>query len=433
LTGQQLANDVQLADDTGAFTTISSHGFIDLGNEFFQDLGTNGRRCVSCHMPTAGWTITPRQLKLVFDATNGGISDDGFGLGAVFRPNDGANSPNADMLTLNARRAAYSMLLERGVIRIGLPILPSFEFEVVTVDDPYGFASASQLSLFRRPLPTTNLKFNSTVMWDAREVVSDLATQANDEVQVHAQGSPLSVEQIASIVDFETSLATAQTQDSTAGDLHDAGGLGGPDEISNQPFYIGINDLFGDSKTGSAFTPAVFTIYNAWSASTGTNAAGRLAVARGQALFNSKPIMIQGVSGINDEAAFGMPAMLMGTCSTCHDTPNGGSHSVVAQVDIGLVDVSRRTADMPLYTLRNKMTGESKQVTDPGRALIDGKWKHIGRFKAPVLRDLAPRPPYFHDGSAADLAAVIDFYDSRFAIGFSPSEKSDLVAFLRSL
>jgi len=40
---------------------------------------------------------------------------------------------------------------------------------------------------------------------------------------------------------------------------------------------------------------------------------------------------------------------------------------------------------------------------------------------------------YFHNGFAADLWAVVDFYDSRFHIGFTKQEKSDLVAFLRSL
>jgi hypothetical protein len=39
--------------------TASAHGFIDLGNEFFQELGANGRRCVNCHVPTVGWTVTP--------------------------------------------------------------------------------------------------------------------------------------------------------------------------------------------------------------------------------------------------------------------------------------------------------------------------------------------------------------------------------------
>ena len=92
-----------------------------------------------------------------------------------------------------------------------------------------------------------------------------------------------------------------------------------------------------------------------------------------------------------------------GTCTTCHDTPNSGNHSVAAPLDIGIADASRRTVDMPLYTLRNKTTGATIQTTDPGRALITGKWKDIGRFKGPVLRGLAARAPYFHNGSAKDL------------------------------
>jgi hypothetical protein len=41
--------------------------------------------------------------------------------------------------------------------------------------------------------------------------------------------------------------------------------------------------------------------------------------------------------------------------------------------------------------------------------------------------------PYFHNGFAKDLDAVVDFYDTRVAIGFTKQEKSDLVAFLRTL
>jgi cytochrome c peroxidase len=40
---------------------------------------------------------------------------------------------------------------------------------------------------------------------------------------------------------------------------------------------------------------------------------------------------------------------------------------------------------------------------------------------------------YFHNGFAKDLWAVVDFYDTRFHIGFTKQEKSDLVAFLSSL
>ncbi|HUJ57955.1 MAG TPA: hypothetical protein VLX92_05670, partial [Kofleriaceae bacterium] len=128
-----------------------------------------------------------------------------------------------------------------------------------------------------------------------------------------------------------------------------------------------------------------------------------------------------------------LPASFSGTCGTCHDTPSGGNHSIVAPLNIGLTDASRRTADMPLYTLRNNATGETMQTTDPGRALITGKWADIGKFKGPILRGLAARAPYFHNGSAADLDAVVDFYDQRFGMGLSAQEHSDLVAFLRAL
>ena len=88
---------------------------------------------------------------------------------------------------------------------------------------------------------------------------------------------------------------------------------------------------------------------------------------------------------------------------------------------------------MPLYTLRNKTTGAKVQTTDPGRALITGHWADVGKFKGPILRGLAGRAPYFHNGSAAALGDVVDFYDTRFGVGFSAQEKRDLVAFLKSL
>jgi cytochrome c peroxidase len=65
--------------------------------------------------------------------------------------------------------------------------------------------------------------------------------------------------------------------------------------------------------------------------------------------------------------------------------------------------------------------------------MVSGKWAHIGRFKGPILRGLAARPPYFHNGFAKDLGAVIDFYDTRFNLHLAAQQKSDLVAFLRAL
>jgi cytochrome c peroxidase len=122
-----------------------------------------------------------------------------------------------------------------------------------------------------------------------------------------------------------------------------------------------------------------------------------------------------------------------GTCSICHDTPNAGNHSVAMALNIGIADPSRRTPDLPLYTLRNLATRELVRTTDPGRAMVTGKWADIGKFKGPILRGLAARPPYFHDGSAATIADVIAFYDQRFHIHLTDREKADLIAFLGAL
>lgn len=435
---------------TGMAATYSATGAIDGSGPFFQSLGTNGRSCASCHAANDGWSITPASIRQRFLASRG--------MDPLFRTNDGANSPNADVSTVQARAAAYSMLLTRGLIRVGIGIPDGAEFELAQVDDPYGYASSKELSLFRRPLPAANLKFLSTVMWDGRETFADsssqdciqgtsrcfasieydLSDQSNGATLGHAQASqPLSPTQRDAIVRFETGLFTAQVFDSSAKDLTSWGASGGPRALSMQAGYFGINDvLAGDYRTGAAFDTRVFSLFDTWATAMpqasddDRSVMARRSVARGQALFNGKKIRITGVKGLNDD--LGAP-VISGTCTTCHDAPGAGDHSIPMPLDIGIADAARATPDMPVYVLRNRSTGERVATTDPGRALITGKWKDIGRFKGPVLRSLASRPPYFHNGSAADLAAVVDFYDRRFGIGFTAAEKEDLVAFLRSL
>ncbi len=464
--GLFIPNNIPMPNADGFATSVSTTGKIDLTNAFFQDIGTNGRRCVTCHLPTAGWSITPSQVQDVFQATRGGELEDSLGLGAIFRLNDGANSPEADVSTLAKRKAAYSMVLNHGLIRVSMPVPAGAEFEIVTFDDPYGHSTAADVSLFRRPLPTSNVKFLSAVMWDGRETVPgqsihfDLSQQSSDATQGHAQGDALDPADRAGIVDFELALFSAQVLDYEAGDLRVSGAKGGPEALIAQDFHIGINDNFGDcidadntgcravgaplgsGTRGAAWNPNVFTIYDAWATNRDSD---RKAVARGQKLFNTRPFTISGVSGLNDEKAFGggvVVPSLTGTCTTCHDTPNSGNHSVVAPLNVGLVDASVREPHMPLYTLKCTpvgvangacATGQKVSVTDPGRAMITGKWKHIGRFKGPVLRNLSGRAPYFHNGIADTLDEAVDFYNTRFTMGLTTQEHNDLVAFLRTL
>ena len=54
-------------------------------------------------------------------------------------------------------------------------------------------------------------------------------------------------------------------------------------------------------------------------------------------------------------------------------------------------------------------------------------------YRTTPLRALWQHAPYFHDGSATDLAAVVEHYDRLFALGLSAAQKADLVEFLKTL
>src|SRR4029079_3803977 len=120
------------------------------------------------------------------------------------------------------------------------------EFDLVDVDDPYHFASKSELSLFRRPPPIANLRFPPTIMSDVREtfpgltILEDLAHQADGATTGHAQSARnLTAAERQQTVDFETSLFSAQVRDDDAGNLSAAGANGGPEPLMTEPFYIG--------------------------------------------------------------------------------------------------------------------------------------------------------------------------------------------------
>jgi hypothetical protein len=277
--------------------------------------------------------------------------------------------------------------------------------------------------------PANPMKIANSLAVNQQILAASLAQQAVDATSGHAQGKiPLTPSQQQEIVRFELGLATAQAKSDDAGWLTEQGALGGPANIFDFPFYIGINDNVADPL--GPFDPNAMSIYSTWASS---HDEYRKSVARGEVVFNTKPIVISGVKGLNDNAYFGTPKTLTGTCTTCHNTPQVGDHSLAIALDIGITDGSRRTADLPLYTLRNLTTHETITTTDPGLALSTGKWSDIGRFKGPVLRGLAARAPYFHNGFAKNLHAVLDFYTDRFGVQFTDRERKDLIAFLRTL
>jgi hypothetical protein len=448
----------------GVARTVTVNGAaIDETNPFFQSLGTNGRACVSCHQPSAAMTITPPQINAVFNASQG--------LDPLFRLNDGANGPNAPVATVTQRRAAYSLLLSKGLIRIPLTLPANRDFDVKVVLNPYESTGANppqntviaptatpELSFYRRPLLSANTRFISAVMWDGREatvnpvpanprdvdnsgiqasqadapVRINMLTQANNATRGHAQGArDLTAAERAAIVDFQMNLVVAQETDNVAGALNAAGAAGGPQPLRTLNSFFGINDSHGGNPFGTAFNPSAMTMFNAWAGLTGsTQNNRRAAIARGQTVFNTKTIRISGVRGVND--ALGVDP-LNGTCTTCHTHPNVGNHTDILPLDLGLINPAEGDNVLPVFRITCRATGAQEEVTDLGRAIITGRCADLGKMKGPTLRGLSARAPYFHNGSADSLDEVISFYDRRFHIGLTSQEVADLKAFLQAL
>src|SRR5207248_1014078 len=171
---------------------------------------------------------------------------------------------SVDVSTLAGRTLAFRLLTGRGLIRIAMSVPAGAEFSVWSVTNPYGCNEVSPLSIYRRPLPTANLRFLSTLMWDGREssalagtrdiskatnpgdLLSDLAHQVVDAAFIHeeAAAAPSAAQQQA-IVNFEMELFLAQAADSVAGSLQSEGAGGGPAGLGTQSFFIGINDPVG--------------------------------------------------------------------------------------------------------------------------------------------------------------------------------------------
>jgi len=391
-TEDTIDNNQPFRNFAGQSATFSTQGFIDLTGEYFQAQGINGRSCATCHIPQDAWSINPATIQRLFDQTGG--------THPIFNPLD-ANNPNADLSTVEAREAGYSMLLSRGVFRRGGALRTEREWDLVAVDDPHGFADVTRLVHWRRVMPTINFPLGSAAInWDGGNSVgtdqrAGLENQARRNVTGAQQGAPAPADVIANIVDFESSLFTAQLNGVGVGRLDADGARGGPQALAAMQKTAGRFDLF-----------------DTW---VGHDNVRRAQIARGQTLFNE----------INPGGR---------SCNACHNSANNGTNTNdLLFFDIGTASAAARTPDLPLYTFQNRTTGERRQLTDAGRGNITGAWSDLGRFKTPTLRALAARAPYFHNGIAATLEDVIRHYEARLGFIFTDQQRADLAAFLKAL
>jgi cytochrome c peroxidase len=468
-------------DKTGFFSNATTDpGIVNANNPFFTRRGANGQACVTCHQPSQGFSIVEPFIDFKFLVTQG--------RDPLFSLNDTADRPDAPVDTLSQRRRAFALLLDLGVVRIGKTIPATRDFEIASQNTPrFGplpnpndpqAPGQPTLSLFRRPLATTNTRFDSAVLWDGRQNIHNLRTQVQAAARSLNQIPNLSNADADAIASFMTSVFTAQDFDFRAGSLSARGATGGAENLKNlitngqapcvpmtipgqeNSFVPPVRPLSG----GCTDPTQPFDIFAAWQNLPRASEfrPGRESVARGETIFNTRQ--------------FSFPGAGTFTCTSCHLTSNIGNfpfvaptHTVpnaslfirygldspeflahLASLDPRMNSFVKRTADLPVYQisvqnpaacgpaiLPNLRTGQPmletlQRTSDPGRALVTGLCFDLGAMKPPILRGLATRAPYFHNGAAETIEDVVNFYDVIFQARMSRQDLRDLEAYLRA-
>ena len=120
---------LQFAEDpSGVLGIFNLNGRLRTDGPFFQSLGSNGRSCATCHVAEQAFSFTPAGARARFSATHG--------RDPLFATVDGANCPSAKQ----SDRSAHSLLLQNGLIRVGITMVEKPQFTISVVHDPYGCA-----------------------------------------------------------------------------------------------------------------------------------------------------------------------------------------------------------------------------------------------------------------------------------------------------
>jgi len=477
-------------DRSGFFRNATNNPAIVNRNSSFFDpaLGTNGQACVTCHLPNQGFSVTPEFIRLQFAISQG--------RDPLFRANDTADRPDADLSNFQARQKAFQLVRDLGVVRIGKTLPTTAQFSIApqntarfgplpNSNDPQAPGNPT-LSLFRRPLATTNTRFDSAVLWDGRQNILNLRTQVKAAARTLMLGPSVTDAQADNVAQFMTSVFTAQDFDFHAGILSARGARGGAENLKNlavsadapctpltdpTPIFAPASvPLVTPQPTACTDPTRAFDLFTAWQNLPVASEfrPGRASVARGERIFNTRQFTFPGLPGTF-------------SCTACHTTTDVGNFPFVspnnaepnaslfvrygldspeflahlATRDNRMRSFVQRTAELPVYqislaqgvvplqdcvpailpnlTTEQPMLETLNRSTDPGRALVTGACADIGAAKPPILRGLATRAPYFHNGAAETIEDVVNYYDVILRANFSRQDRADLEAFLRAL
>lgn len=455
---RSFAASADYPNSEGTLRTLLTGGPVNTRDHpFFTPTGPSGRACITCHQPASAMGLSVEAVQQRWAQTQG--------RDPLFASIDGSNCPTLPQ----ASRESHSLLLDHGLIRIQRPWPPrnsqgsvvDTDFNIEVVRDPWGCNSGTRfgltaespnISVYRRPRPVANLKYLTAVGFaydpkqglplprdpETSEAISGnlmadgragtLHAQILDAAPTHLEFfEEMNREQRLRIIDFETRIFTAQYRHRVGGRLDDFGAEGGPDLLArSQPGQLG------------SIGRAVWSEFQAWenipadAPISPEERAFKQSVARGARVFRERTFLITDSAGINSPIGFGNP--VRNSCVFCHNMTLMGNDVAPGQVDLGTTNLpfADPAPHLPLFKITcrgqpHPHYGRTIYTHDPGFALTTGRCADVGKITLQSMRGLSARAPYFANGTAANLRAVVDYYDRRYRIGYSEQEKQDLV------
>ena len=368
---------------------VVARGRVAFNQRNLKQLGSNGRACADCHMPSESFQLSPAAARARFEALQLARNYNKNADDPLFRPID------ADDFRVNGTNASdFSNLVENGLVRVTLP-LPA---NVKLIDPISGTPSAeTSVDLWRAVMPVLNVAITgpdgSLPIWPPGAPRIPILGQ--DPNGPNRQGG----------YQHDARFATLQQQA--------RGALLAHAQVSVEPAQSMLDDLAAFQQTLFS-SPSVELLARAilsgmppFDPDPELNEIER----QGKVVFNRACAQCHGStlhpSTSTPEAAIVRPIVRYHNIQTgCPRPATDGYAPCPPRLN--------RNARTYQITLANG-AAQNFTTSDPGRLLLTGQIADLGVMDVTNLRGISKTAPYFHNNSAATLEEVLDHYVAFFA------------------
>jgi mono/diheme cytochrome c family protein len=202
-------------------------------------------------------------------------------------------------------------------------------------------------------------------------------------------------------------------------------GISGPQVIPPAYGLLGINSI---TATGDGNDIAYWNRYVA------------VTQMGGHGTFKESRTNVDVTNGTDDQVSAKLPALQEYQRSLAAPTPPADSFNAAAaargkMVFEGAGKCATCHSGSEFTDANSKLHEPSEVVSEPepGGVASYASRTATKKYRTAPLKGLWQHAPYFHNGSAATLDAVVETYDSKKTLGLTADQKADLVQYLKSL